>query len=326
MEWIENDELLIYGNKLIINNNKIASFDLDWTLIKTKSCKKLPTDDNDWILCYDNILEKLEELISENYQIIIFTNQSKLKNKDKIPLFKEKIENISKILPKNIQFYISKTHGYYRKPLTGMWDKMLEINKITVVNSSSFYCGDAAGRVDGWIEGKKKDFSCSDRMFANNIGILFYEPEQLFLNKEQTDKWKMEKVDISKYKTNIIEYNIQNKEQELLICVGYPASGKSSFCKQYLEKYKIINQDTLKYKNKCLKLCFEYLQKGDSVVIDNTNPNIDSRKVYLDIARKLNINVRCLLFTCNEQTANHMNYFRCQNSKGDKKFIPIIIY
>ena len=46
--------------------------------------------------------------------------------------------------------------------------------------------------------------------------------------------------------------------------------------------------------NKCLKLCFEYLQKGDSVVIDNTNPHIESRKVYLDIARKLNINVRCL--------------------------------
>ena len=42
----------------------------------------------------------------------------------------------------------------------------MQVNK-----SESFYVGDAAGRAKGWAKDKPKDFSCSDRMFAANIGI-----------------------------------------------------------------------------------------------------------------------------------------------------------
>lgn len=35
----------------------------------------------------------------------------------------------------------------------------------------SRYVGDAAGRAKNWAPGKPKDFSCSDSMFAANIGI-----------------------------------------------------------------------------------------------------------------------------------------------------------
>ena len=34
----------------------------------------------------------------------------------------------------------------------------------------SLFVGDAAGRPAGWVKGKKKDFACSDRLFAMNIG------------------------------------------------------------------------------------------------------------------------------------------------------------
>lgn len=37
--------------------------------------------------------------------------------------------------------------------------------------SKCFYVGDAAGRAKEWSPGKPKDFSCSDRMFAANVGI-----------------------------------------------------------------------------------------------------------------------------------------------------------
>lgn len=36
--------------------------------------------------------------------------------------------------------------------------------------STSFYVGDAAGRPANWQPGKKKDFACSDRLFALNLG------------------------------------------------------------------------------------------------------------------------------------------------------------
>lgn len=45
-----------------------------------------------------------------------------------------------------------------------------------VDKSISAYIGDAAGRAKNWEEGKPRDFSCSDRMFAANIGVGKFFP------------------------------------------------------------------------------------------------------------------------------------------------------
>ena len=47
--------------------------------------------------------------------------------------------------------------------------------------SSSFYCGDAAGREENWAPKKKKDHSSVDRLLALNLGLKFYTPEEYFL-------------------------------------------------------------------------------------------------------------------------------------------------
>lgn len=47
--------------------------------------------------------------------------------------------------------------------------------------TTSFYCGDAAGRVANWAPGKKKDHSMADILLAENLGLKFYTPEQFFL-------------------------------------------------------------------------------------------------------------------------------------------------
>lgn len=47
----------------------------------------------------------------------------------------------------------------------------------------SFYVGDAAGRTMNWAPKKKKDFSSSDRLFAMNLKLNFYTPEEHFLKQ-----------------------------------------------------------------------------------------------------------------------------------------------
>ena len=63
--------------------------------------------------------------------------------------------------------------------------------------------------------------------------------------------------------------------QEVVLFVGTPASGKSSFYGRYFRPhgYVHINQDTLRTKEKCVNSARVAIQGGSSVVIDNTNPS-----------------------------------------------------
>ena len=55
--------------------------------------------------------------------------------------------------------------------------------------TSSFFVGDAAGRVQGWRAGYPKDFSDSDRKFALNAEIAFYTPEAFFRGEAEATKF-----------------------------------------------------------------------------------------------------------------------------------------
>jgi histidinol phosphatase-like enzyme len=43
------------------DSNKIAGFDLDYTLIKTKSGRTFAKDKDDWVFLVDNTVETLKE-------------------------------------------------------------------------------------------------------------------------------------------------------------------------------------------------------------------------------------------------------------------------
>lgn len=53
---------------------KILGFDMDSTLIKTKSGKTFAVSKDDWVLLYDNIPEKIQQYHSDGFRIVIFTN------------------------------------------------------------------------------------------------------------------------------------------------------------------------------------------------------------------------------------------------------------
>lgn len=96
---------------------------------------------------------------------------------------------------------------------------------------------------------------------------------------------------------------------QVVILVGYPASGKSYFTSQYLipAGYVHVNRDTLGSWQRCVTLTESAIKRDISVVVDNTNPDKESRKRFIDIAKALNVPCRCFVLNTNIDHAKHNN-------------------
>lgn len=81
---------------------------------------------------------------------------------------------------------------------------------------------------------------------------------------------------------------------KVIILVGVPGSGKSTFCEKY-PKYVRISQDDLGSRYMCLELFRESLRKGKSVIVDRCNINKMQRKLWTVIAEEFNVNeINCV--------------------------------
>ena len=79
-------------------SNKIAAFDLDGTLITTKSKRRFPKDKDDWKLLNEMVALKLQNLHKGGYTIVVFTNQKNLEKRMSKADFKEKCCNIQEAI------------------------------------------------------------------------------------------------------------------------------------------------------------------------------------------------------------------------------------
>lgn len=115
---------------------------------------------------------------------------------------------------------------------------------------------------------------------------------------------------------------------ELILLVGSPAAGKSSFVRRHLlpHRYVHVNQDTLKSRDRCVKVASEALQSGHKVVVDNTNPSASTRALYIQHARKLSIPVRCFHIMTSDSVAKHLNMVRERITNGSTKRLPGIAF
>ncbi|KZV76862.1 PNK3P-domain-containing protein [Peniophora sp. CONT] len=307
---------------------RIAAFDLDGTLIvspfdKTKGKAKRKggggalSGSGGFEWWKDVVPKKLEEVKEQGYVIALISNQKVTgKNMDK---FKERLPLITRKIPKIPFFAFAATAAdEFRKPMPGMWlglERLLSTRGLSIDKEDSFFVGDAAGRAD--------DFASTDRKLALNIGIPFYTPERYFLNSGPTEAElppltgfrppsASEQPASEAERVSEAELPITRTDQEVVIFVGPPCVGKSTFYRTRFKDagYVHINQDTLKTRPKCLKATEEALEKGLSCVVDNTNRDAATRKNYTALAKKAGVPIRCFVFDASTELAWHNNLYR----------------
>ncbi len=283
-EWnIETNYIWANANISEINYKEIKNviiFDLDYTLIKTKSKKKFPINKNDWEFLYPNIPKKISNLNLSGSLIGIVSNQKGLKTMEQKDDWIDKIKQINKIIKINFVF-ASLMDDRFRKPLPDSFNfiknKYIQIDwKELLNNKKIYYIGDAFGR--------KNDFSDTDVKYALNNKLKFKTPELFFKTNMEIGKTGSITYPIINYFT-IKEQNklfdelddiIKTHKKILIMAIGLPASGKSFLRKELLKKYTnfvYFNKDDIQNNIQSKILINKLSPNYDFIIDDNTNLN-----------------------------------------------------
>ncbi|ELU12134.1 hypothetical protein CAPTEDRAFT_157252 [Capitella teleta] len=328
-----NHPLLVLSSDTDGGRSKVAGFDIDGTLITTKTGRKFPTGPKDWKWLYPSVPKALKQLHRDGFRVAFFTNQAGIeKLRVKPEEIMSKIDDMIAQLDIPVFAFVATGTNHFRKPAINKWVYFEEnCNQGEKVDrKESIFVGDAAGRAKGWSERKPRDFSCSDRKFAANLGVPFQTPEEYFLGEDAAPfSWgTVDPVDLLEKATPSPELQYHAQETEMVIMVGPPASGKSTFCKTVFKPhgYEIINRDTLGTQAKCLKAAKAAIENGNSCVIDNTNPSPDVRADYIDIANEAEIPCRCFFMATPLELANHLNMTRQNQTEGEARRVPDVGY
>lgn len=154
-------------------SHNIAAFDLDGTIIKPKSNKRIPKSATDWQFFSIWTKLKIENYVKDNdARFIIFTNQNgvglKIVSLDEV---QERIQLVTKRINLPCTVFMSINKDSFRKPNTQMFHLFTKSfnGSYPIQHNSSFYCGDAIGY---------PSHSDADIEFARSLELPFITPEK----------------------------------------------------------------------------------------------------------------------------------------------------
>ena len=321
----------IYKESLIILTNtehhpstkqkphKLAIFDLDNTLIKTKGFNQFPKNQKDWKFLYKKIPEKLKELHKKKYLIFIISNQLGigLNYVDKDLIIDRIINSLGNL---EIPFFclLSTEDDFYRKPSIGCFDyiKSQILMDFNFDQKDSFFCGDAAGRK--CFKTNKNDFSNSDVLFAKNCNLNFFTPENFFLGIKdslpQINFFGINKFcEMKKDKFFKIEnINKKNNSRDVFFVIGPPSSGKTCFIEKNLPKnnFYLKIKKTYYFEIESLKINLKDKKEKKIIIIETLGTTKRVRQILLKTLKKYKTNIYCINLKFPKEVCFHLNHLR----------------
>jgi histidinol-phosphate phosphatase family protein len=105
---------------------------------------------------------------------------------------------------------------------------------------------------------------------------------------------------------------------EIVLVLGYPASGKSSVAREHFSTYRRINRDALgdKTLDDLVPYAEKALDEGASVVLDNTYATRSARASIVDLARRRGVPVRCVWLDTSIEDAQYNAVERMVRTHG----------
>lgn len=226
-------------------------------------------------------VKKLKKLCKLGYTLLIFTNQFSKGKSTKV----QRVETFLSKIGVDMGVFIATGKDKFRKPEQGM---MIRCHELLPETKIEYFVGDALGR--------PQDFSDSDKEFAKRAGISWVCPEKIF-------RPKIPKIDTG---------------NQLVIFIGAPGTGKSSFYREHLEPlgYVHANQDALKTDAKVKKLVSASMKACKDICLDRTNAKSGQREPYVQLAKENDYIVRYFYFVRDGHGWN----------KTREKPVPDIVY
>lgn len=270
--------------RLPSRRQRLAIFDFDWTLVKPQAGRKFPTKVADWEWLRPSVPEVVRRF-AKDHQIVIVTDQSK----------PWKLDQIKAVIAElGIVDHLTIVVGVKtQKP-----DPALFLSAFPRYHKEkAFYVGDAAGRAGDWSD--------KDRKFAETIGVEFKTPEELF-PLPQIEKPK----------------GLESKTKEVVIMVGYPASGKSTIAKD-LKGYHRVDGDSLKTAAAMVRDAKKHVADS-SIVFDSTAGTKAKRAEFVKFATEAGLPVR--VFWVQTSIEDSMERNRQRAAEGGPKVPDVVFY
>jgi predicted kinase len=115
--------------------------------------------------------------------------------------------------------------------------------------------------------------------------------------------------------------------RSLIIFIGLQASGKSTFFRDHFaETHELVSKDLMRNnKNRSIRqaqLIEQALQRGSSVVVDNTNPTISERAMLIELGKRYEAQIIGYYFQSEVQASLQRNSLR----SGKTRVPDVAIY